>query len=375
MKVAMIGWEYPPSFSGGLGVHCQALVRELTSMAVDIEFYLPTDGKTQFDIPDRMTMHPMVLPNSESSYNARVTWEAVQQFRDWLEAYFTPKGIDIIHAHDWMGIFAAMRISRLHNIPLIWTVHSTEYDRSAGMSLHPGILSIELEALSQANYTIAVSKRTKHTLVKRYQNDSAPIAVIYNGLDAGPFTPMSHRNYLHDEGHILFLGRVTEQKGPGIFLEAARIVLAETDARFVIAGDGELLGILRRRARRWEIDNRVEFTGAVFGAPLYDCYRNAILFVLPAVSEPFGITVLEAMASGIPSIISTTTGAGEIIKHALKVNPNNPQELAQTILVLLKHPRLRQSIGQNSAREARHWTWKRVARETYSLYQQVLIRT
>lgn len=372
MKVAMIGWEYPPSFSGGLGIHCQALVRELTSMAVDIDFYLPADGKTHFDIPNRMAMHSMVLPQSDSSYNARVTWEAVQQFRDWLETAFIPKGIDIIHAHDWMGVYAAMRLSRLHHIPLIWTVHSTEHDRAAGMSPHPGILSIELEALSHVNYTIAVSKRTKQTLVDRYHAESAPIAVIYNGLDAGPFIPMSHRNYLQEDGHILFLGRVTEQKGPGIFLEAARIVLADTDARFVIAGDGELLGVLRRRARRWKIDDRVEFTGGVFGDQLLDSYRKAILFVLPAVSEPFGITVLEAMASGIPTIISTTTGAGEIVKHALKVHPNNPQELAHTILVLLNHPRLRQTIGQHSSREARRWTWKRVARETYSVYRQVL---
>lgn len=372
MKVAMIGWEYPPLFSGGLGIHCQGIVRELTGLGIHIDFYLPADGKTEFDIPERMTLYRVELSHSSSAYNAGVTWEAVQQFRALLEESFTPDGIDIIHAHDWMGVFAATRISRIHNIPLIWTVHSTEYDRAAGMSPHAGILAIEQEAFRNVNHTITVSKRTKQYLVDHYHADPAKITVIYNGLDAAPFEQMSKRDYQQNAGHILFLGRVTEQKGPGNFLEAARMVLAETNARFMIAGDGDLLGILRRRARRWRIDDHIEFTGIVLGDQWLNCYKDAIMFVLPAVSEPFGITVLEAMAAGLPTIISTTTGAGEIVKNTLKVEPNNPKELAQTILVLLNNPQLRRTFGQNGAQEALRWTWKRVALDTHSLYQGIL---
>lgn len=372
MKVAMIGWEYPPLFSGGLGIHCQAIVRELTGLGIQIDFYLPADGKTEFDIPERMMLYRVELPNSSSAYNAGVTWEAVQQFRARLEETFIPHGIDLIHAHDWMGVFAATGISRIHNIPLIWTVHSSEYDRAAGMSPHIGILAIEQEAFRNVNHTITVSKRTKQYLVDHYHADPAKITVIYNGLDAAPFVQMSNRDYQQNAGHILFLGRVTEQKGPGNFLKAARMVLAETDVRFMIAGEGDLLGILRRRARRWRIDDRIEFTGNVLGDQWLNCYKDAIIFVLPAVSEPFGITVLEAMAAGLPTIISTATGAGEIVKNTLKVEPNNPKELAQTILVLLNNYQLRQTIGHNGAQEVLSWTWKRVALDTHSLYQEIL---
>lgn len=371
----MVSWEYPPQFTGGLGVHCQEIVQALTSIGVFIDFYLPAYKTENFKIPERLTMHHVEtkLAKSAYSYHGSEIWEAVKEFKSLLIETFNPKGIDIIHAHDWMGVYAAGPIAQLYNIPLVWTVHSTEYDRAAGMPVHPGILAIEQESIENVDHTITVSKRMKQNLVYHYNADPNKISVIYNGIDTARFDQNRNRDYQSTEGYILFLGRVTGQKGPENFLEAARIVLAERDdVRFKIAGDGDLLYSLRRRVKRWKISNHVEFTGSVFDDQLLDCYKNALLFVLPAVSEPFGITVLEAMASGLPAIISTATGAGEVVNHVKYVEPNQPNELAQAIITLLNNPQLRKTLGEEGAKEVLQLSWQHIADQTRSLYLQLI---
>ncbi|MFK9094777.1 glycosyltransferase family 4 protein [Bacillus salipaludis] len=375
MKAAMVSWEYPPQFSGGLGIHCQEIVQALTSIGVKIDFYLPAFKTENFEVPEGVTMHHVEskLPQSVYSYHGSEIWEAVKEFKTRLEDTFNPKGIDIIHAHDWMGVFAATTIAKHYNIPLVWTVHSTEYDRAAGMPVHPGILAIEQEALENVNHTITVSKRMKQNLVLHYNADPENISVIYNGIDPARFEELRIRDYQSMDGYILFLGRVTGQKGPDDFLEAAKIVLAEQeDVHFKIAGDGDLLNSLRLRAKRWKISNNVEFVGSVFDDKLLDCYKNALIFVLPSISEPFGITVLEAMASGLPAIISTTTGAEEVVFNVIKVEPNQPKELAQAITTLLNNPQLRKNLGEEGAKEVLQLSWKHIADQTRSLYLQLL---
>jgi glycosyltransferase involved in cell wall biosynthesis len=379
MKTAMVSWEYPPQFSGGLGIHCQAITHELTKMGIEIDFYLPVIKKAKFDTPEGMTIHPVHMnqPFSHSSYLGNAIWDSVMQFKKRLEEVFHPEGIDLIHAHDWMGVFAATPIAQKYKIPLIWTVHSTEYDRSAGKSLHPAIFAVEQEALGAVKHTIAVSKRTKQILIDRYHADSDHITAIYNGIDISAYGQMAaNRDYKKTDGYVLFLGRVTGQKAPDVFLEAARLVLAERkNVRFMIAGNGDMLNKLRLLAQRWKIDDCVEFTGSVFGDQLFECYKNALLYVLPARSEPFGITVLEAMAAGIPTIISSTTGAGEIVKNVQVIEPNQPKELADAILALLNDEKRRQTLGQKGAQEARKWSWKRVADQIRSVYLKILNST
>ena len=370
----MVSWEYPPQFSGGLGIHCQEIVKALTSIGVHIDFYLPAFKTENFEIPQKVTMYHVEtkMATSSNSYHGSEIWEAVKEFRTRLEEMFNPKGIDIIHAHDWMGVYAATPIAKRYKIPLVWTVHSTEYDRAAGMPVHPGILAIEQEALENVDHTITVSERMKQNLILLYNADPNKITVIYNGINTARFDEIRRRDYQSTEGYILFLGRITGQKGPEDFLEAARIVLAERDdVRFMIAGDGDLLYSLRRRAKRWKISNFVEFTGSVFDEKLVDCYKNALLFVLPAVSEPFGLTVLEAMASGIPTIISTTTGAGEVVNYVKKVEPKQPNQLAQAIITLLNNPQLRKTLGEEGSKEAHQLSWENIADQTRSLYLQL----
>ena len=371
----MISWEYPPQFSGGLGVHCQAIVRELTSIGVEIELYLPVFKQLEFEALKNLKFHQLSLshPIQGDSYIGSDIWDSVMEFRDRLEEGFQPEGIDILHAHDWMGVFAATGIAKKYKIPLIWTVHSTENDRAAGKPLNPGIFSIEQEAFSNVKHTIAVSQRTKQYLIHSYQADPNCISAIYNGIDVSTFEQLATRDYQNTDGYILFLGRLTGQKAPDVFLQAAKLVLSERDdVRFLIAGDGDLLHKLRLQSRRMKIHNRVEFAGNVLGEKLLECYKNALLFVLPARSEPFGITVLEAMASGIPTIISSTTGAGEIVENVYVVEPNQPKELAMAIIKLLDDPELRKKLGQKGAKEAQACTWKKVAFETQQLYLKLL---
>ncbi|MEH7385237.1 glycosyltransferase family 4 protein [Bacillus sp. JJ1521] len=375
MKIAMISWEYPPQFSGGLGIHCYKIVHALTHIGVKVDFYLPAYNTENFDIPEGMTMHHLQMSDSISTnaYNQGTDLDTIKKFMIQLEENFKPEGIDLIHAHDWMGVFAASRLAERYNIPLIWTIHSTEYDRAAGMPVNPGILTIEQEALKNVKHTITVSNRLKQSLVLDYNADPNKISVIYNGIESKSFQEISKRNYQKTDGYILFLGRVTGQKGPDDFLKAAQILLSERDdIRFMIAGDGDLLKRLKRRAKRWRIYDRIEFTGSVYGDQVLDCYEKAIIFVLPSVSEPFGITVLEAMASGLPTIISTNTGAGEVVKHVIYVEPNQPNELAQAIITLLNNPQLRQTLGEEGAREVSTLTWENIANETRSLYSRLL---
>ncbi|WP_102344934.1 glycosyltransferase family 4 protein [Bacillus sp. Marseille-P3661] len=375
MKVAMISWEYPPQFSGGLGIHCQAIVKELTGIGVDIDFYLPQFLEQKFTIPEKMTLQHVQMKQAFShySYSGNIIWDSVMEFQKQLEETFNPEGIDIIHAHDWMGVYAASGIAQKCNIPLIWTVHSTEFDRAAGKPLNPIIFSIEQEAVRTAQHTIAVSKRTKQILVDNYRANPDQITTIYNGIDVTAFEQMRSRDYQTIDGYVLFLGRLTGQKAPDDFLEAANLVLSERDdIRFMFAGDGDLLNKLRLKARRQKIHDRVEFKGNVTGQDLLECYKNAVIFALPAKSEPFGITVLEAMASGIPTIISTTTGVGEIVKNVLVIEPGKPRELAKAIIKILDNPTLRQTLGQKGAEEAETWSWRKAADETRQLYLELL---
>ncbi|NHN28993.1 glycosyltransferase family 4 protein [Paenibacillus agricola] len=374
MKIAMISWEYPPQFSGGLGIHCQALVQELVKQGVFIDYYLPSSVHTEFDIPDGMVIHRVDIDQPFPAYlpSDNIIWKSVEQFRVGLEKIFRPEGVNLIHAHDWMGVHAAKSINELYHVPLLWTVHSTEYDRAVGLSPHPGIVAIEQDAVQSTTHIITVSARAKATLEANYNANPGAISVIYNGIEMAYFQNSLNRDYNRTDGNVLFLGRVTGQKAPDDFLQAARLVLAERDVRFMITGDGEMLGPLRRRARSWKIDKHVTFTGTLTGEPLLECYRNAQIYVLPSISEPFGITVLEAMASGVPTIITTTTGAGEIVQNVHRVEPRSPGQLAKAILKLLDNPDLRMALALEGVREVRQFSWKAVADQTHQLYSHLV---
>lgn len=376
MKIAMISWEYPPQFSGGLGIHCQALTNELTKSNFTIDFYLPCfrENMGPFNPPQGMTLYPVEteLLHAAYTYSGDDVLAVLPYFQNGLEEIFSPVGIDLIHAHDWMGAYSSINLAKRYKLPLIMTVHSLEQDRTANMPPNKEIQQLEKEAIQNADYIITVSKRSKECIVQQYSINPDKISVIYNGIDPTPFSIQRQKFFNRKDPYILFLGRITAQKGPFDFLKAARIVLGKRNVKFVIAGEGDLKGLLRRQAKLWGIDDKVEFTGKLTGTLLYECYRNALIYVLPSISEPFGITVLEAMAAGVPVITTTVTGAVEILNYVIKVEPSQPELLSKLIIELLDNPKLRQELGEKGRQEIQKWTWHKTASLTSQIYQSVL---
>lgn len=376
MKIAMISWEFPPQFSGGLGIHCQALANELTNANLFLDFYMPYFGerKEAFSPPRGMNLYHVdtELLHTAYTYSGDDVLTALPYFQRGLEEMFSPEGIDLIHAHDWMGAYSSIKIAKRYKIPLIMSVHSLEQDRAAYMPPHTEIKQIEKEALHAADYIITVSERSKISIIEQYSIPPEKISVVYNGIEPALFSIGNNPLNKSKEPYILFLGRVTAQKGPHDFLKAARIVLEHRDAKFVIAGEGDLKGLLRRQAKLWGIDDKVEFTGKLTGTALYECYQNALVYVLPSIAEPFGITVLEAMSAGIPVITTTVTGAAEILNQVIKVEPNQPELIAKHIIKLLDNPIMRQNKGNDGRQEVLHWTWEKTASQTSQVYQTVL---
>jgi len=376
----MVAWEYPPLFVGGLGVHCKALTESLQRLGIEVRFYLPI-SKSDYD---RITFPPHVYPvligstDLPQAYSIQNTfsWETIEAFTDGLTRVLDPTGVDLIHVHDWMAAPAGLAAAAAFRLPLVATLHSTEYDRSGGGPMHPVIVDIKREVAGRADRLIVVSNYTRDVLKERLSVHRSEISVIHNGLDWESFQTLRRRDY-SGGGDVLFLGRVTAQKGPGTFLESARVLIRERGFphTFTLAGEGDQLATLKRRAQHFGIADRVRFPGRVDGDRLLECYEKAALFVLPAVSEPFGITVLEAMAAGLPVIISHTTGVGEVVRNVVRVEANDPAQLADATERLMNDARLRATLGRAAAGEVQEFTWERVARCTVDVYRSCVDRS
>lgn len=386
MRIAMLGWEFPPMISGGLGVHCYELSKRLGQSGISIDFYLP---KRSSNVP-----HPKlenvrmveVAATSLSPYqghsSSASTMGDENYGRDFMRevslynaecaALLARSGrYDLVHFHDWMTVRAGISIKSGHGVPLVFTVHSTEYDRAPFPWSE--IANMELEGTRSADRVIAVSGKTRERLVAM----GAPlekIRVVYNGVDFGNF---EHHSQGEDgqkrEKVVLLLGRLSEQKGVSQFLRAARRVLDETDeVRFVIAGTGPLLPQLINLAIELGIIGKVSFVGHISEPEKKSAYAASDVFVMPSVSEPFGITALEAMASGTPCIISKTSGVSEIANNCLKVDFWDVDGMAEKIIACLKYGPLARMLSEKGMDEARLFGWDRTASETLKVYGEVM---
>lgn len=386
MKIAMIGWEFPPFMAGGLGIHCLELTTELAKMGVEIDFYMP--HMSSIEGPLRVSDHhrhvniieveadPELSPYSESgrrprydeSFNTAV-WEYNQRLRE----AFDPTGVDLVHAHDWITADAAVHVGHHHGLPLVWTCHSLEFDRSAGFFPQRWIQDVERMIASRADATIAVSGYTKQLLVEHYGADASRVFPVHNGVDFSKFANHLSRDYSRDTKNVLFLSRLSRQKGPMYFMQAARRVIEQDrSVRFIVAGKGEMLPEMVEYAVRAGIIDRVTFTGFVPDKDILTLYEKSDVYVLPSVSEPFGISIIEAMTSGLPTIISKTTGVGEALTHALKAHYWDADEMADMILRVIRSKPLRETLGRNGALESRRFTWSNCSRRTLDVYNGVL---
>lgn len=397
----MLGWEFPPYFAGGVGVVCEALTRSLVGRGHQITYLMPwtppTSGSGQLEligpgsaaagmdvvgIPARLHSYasdarPAIRlpgeippPASQPLYGPDLLGE-VERFAERALAVAKARSgaPDVIHAHDWTTFPAGAALRRALGRPLVAHVHITEFDKSGGRHADPRIFEIERSGMQAADRVVAVSQRVARMCAERYGVDSGRIRVVYNGVDPDtrPAPPQ------HVPGPVvLFLGRVTLQKGPDWFVEAARRVAdVEPNARFILAGTGDMLPRVIERAAELGLADRFLFPGFVDRERASQLFSLADVFVMPSVSEPFGIVPLEAMDRGVPVIVSRQSGSSELLRNALKVDFWDVDDLANKIVSVLRYRGLSAELEEAGRDEARQLDWDWVAERTEAVYREV----
>ncbi|MCA8945480.1 MAG: glycosyltransferase family 4 protein [Planctomycetes bacterium] len=449
MRVLMLGWEYPPHISGGLGTACEGLTRALSQEGVDVTFIVPrafgdedaghmnlVSPQNAREVVSRTVTRKRKGPDSHRDVESIDTLEMIE-VDSILRPYQTPESyetrhtefrtrrrreivpgettiehedvefvledsgsgqhygddlyaevrryadltgqlaeridFDLIHAHDWMTYPAGLEARRRTGKPLVVHVHSLEFDRS-GEHVNEGIHRIEGAGINGADRVIAVSHYTKAVAVKQHGVDPSMINVVHNGVTRAEGLQRYHLEPAPDAPPmVLFLGRVTYQKGPEFFVRAAQKVLTRAPrTRFVMAGSGDMLESMKKLARQLGIFDSFEFPGFVRGAELERIFTMADVYVMPSRSEPFGISPLEAMAYDTPVIVSRQSGVSEVLRHALKVDYWDVDRMAQLILAVVRHQSLSNEMLEMGTREVLQLHWKAAAQKVVHVYHEVL---
>ena len=276
---------------------------------------------------------------------------------------------DVIHVHDWMTYPAGMVAKQATGKPLIAHIHALECDRS-GVNINTEVAAIEKAGLEAADVVVAVSHYTKSRVASLYGIDPGKIEVVHNAVTRSESRRAFAASVPHgDEKRVLFMGRVTYQKGPEYFVEAARLVLrCLPNTRFIMAGSGDMLSRMIYRVAQLRLGNRFHFTGFLKGEDVDRIYAMSDLYVMPSVSEPFGIAPLEAMAYDVPVIISRQSGVSEVVKHALKVNFWDTRDLADKICAVLSYPCLAEELVRNCREELKTIRWENAADRLNAIY-------
>ncbi len=438
MRVFMLGWEFPPFISGGLGTACYGLTKAMSALGTDVMFVLPRPVSTPFSTHVRLVSpqrgSALASPDTEMrldefervtfrTVNADITdpyqsaasraqqrsrtsnfgatnpaeagagksgflgpnkpagyagdlFAEVQRYATLAAEIARQESFDVIHAHDWMTFPAGLAVSGIKGVPLVVHVHSTEFDRS-GAHVDQRIYDIERRGMHGAIKVIAVSYLTKNQITHQFGIDPGKVEVVYNAIEAnGEGFDQEKFSITKDEKIVLFLGRITMQKGPEYFLAAAKKVLEVMDnVKFVMAGSGDMIRRTIEMAAELGIGHKVLFTGFLRGGDVEKVFRMADLYVMPSVSEPFGIAPLEAMSHDVPVIISKQSGVSEVLTHALKVDFWDVTEMANKIIAVLKHPPLAATLRQHGSFEVRRLSWNDAARACVQVYEQALTLT
>ncbi|MBF0206090.1 MAG: glycosyltransferase family 4 protein [Oligoflexia bacterium] len=436
MKVLMFGWEFPPYISGGLGTACYGLSKQLAKKNVGITFVLPRikgesqlqaahdiriiDGhnylceeieefrkKTSFfekEISVNSPLRPYISYETYKEYLEKVkkfekdsVLKMVHSYHgnfsidfsgDYGEDLLSEVGrfamigrylsqkedFDVIHAHDWMTFLAGVEAKNQSKKPLIVHVHATEIDR-CGEHGNQEIFNLEKYGMEKADKIIAVSNRTKDIIVQHYRINPNKVYVVHNGVDMED-TCYYDRNTrpFKDDKIVLYLGRITMQKGPDYFLEAANLVLQRIqNVRFVMAGSGDMTRKLIERMATLRIADRFHFTGFLGKSDREKLFAMSDLYIMPSVSEPFGITPLEAMRYNIPVIISKQSGVAELLTNVLKVDFWDVHRLASTIINILEKPQLKNSLTENNWEILKKMDWGIAAQKVLQIYQECVL--
>jgi glycogen(starch) synthase len=402
--VLMFGWEFPPHNSGGLGTACLGLTRALTKQDVDVTFVLPKrvdlkDDHTRFVFADNgkrkvniryrkidSLIQPYITSDgyikeldqvTEKTIYGKRLIDEVRRYALEARAIAEEEDFDVIHAHDWLSFLAGVEAKKVSGKPLILHFHATEYDRSGGQGANPEVFDLEVQAVQHADQVVAVSGLTKNILVEKYGVRPDNIEVIHNGIEA----PQQHSvpetlQNLKSQGVkiVLYLGRITIQKGPDYFIKAAKRVLELYDGKvmFVVAGSGDMHKQMVDQAAALGIGDKVLFTGFLRGDDTTAMFKAADLFVMPSVSEPFGLVPLEAALQETPAIISKQSGISEVMADALKADFWDVDEMTDQIISVLKYGSLKNTLAKNALSEAKRLTWDTPAQKCVNLYNKLI---
>ncbi len=396
MKVLMLGWELPPHNSGGLGIACYQLCKTLSRRDIDIEFIVPYSADHGIDF---MTVSAATPQGVKSISQSGFTYDSFKYTLEdgselWLSMHdqqaryeqavaelAATREFDIIHAHDWLTFRAALRVKQQKNCPLIAHVHSVESDRAGSKHGNPLVQEIEALGLTMADRIIAVSQHTKRAIMDDYDIPGDKIDVVYNSIDPKDMEPLDSQNVyrylslMKSLGYrvVVNVGRLTIQKGLPNLLQAAQLVLQKAPKTlFLIVGSGEQYYELIRQAAALGIGEYVLFTDFQRGKNWRDAFAIGDLFVLPSVSEPFGLTPLEAIGYGTPALISRQSGVSEVLRNCLRVDFWDVQEMANQIASVMQSDELRDELWSNAYKEYVQLTWERAADKMKTVYERHL---
>ncbi len=427
MKVLMFGWEFPPHISGGLGTASFGLTKALLKTGIDIIFVIPkaygdenpgkvrllnasdvavsiTDEifKSHWDQISYLEVDSTLLPYStEDEYftilekieagtsSEKITLDAqkytfsggygknlMEEVRRYAlvgAAIARDHEFDLIHAHDWLTYMAGVEAKKVSGKPLVVHMHATEFDRS-GENINQSVFDIERSGMMAADRVVAVSNMTRSIVINRHGIDESKVITVHNGVEPPSTTSQVENKKFVKEKIVTFLGRITYQKGPEYFVEAAyKVLQRDPNVRFVMAGSGDLLTKMIKRVAELGISTRFHFTGFLKGDDVDKMFGMSDVYVMPSVSEPFGISPLEAMRSNVPVIISKQSGVAEILKHAIKVDFWDIDAMADAIYGLINYPSLPQMFKSYGKEEVDNIKWDQAGVKVKEIYDQVLV--
>ena len=427
MKVLMFGWEFPPHITGGLGTACFGMTKGLMKNNVEVIFVVPkaygdesqeavrlvNASDVSIDIRKaeelefwknitylevNSSLVPYVGPeafdnliqssekstiHTESSiFNERYSFsgkygdnllEEVARYALVGAQIARESEFDVIHAHDWLTYAAGIAAKQASGKPLVVHMHATEFDRT-GENVNQRVYDIERQGMLAADRVITVSNLTRNIVIEKYGIDANKVFTVYNAvepIDQLPGTVLKVEKHV-PEKIVTFLGRVTFQKGPEYFIEAAyKVLQRDPNVRFVMAGSGDLLEKMIRRVAQLRISTRFHFTGFLRGENVDRMFLMSDVYVMPSVSEPFGISPLEAMRSNVPVVISKQSGVAEILQHALKVDFWDIDAMADAIYGLLQYKSLPEMFSKHGAIEVENLKWENASKHVKKIYEQV----
>lgn len=428
MRVLMFGWEFPPHIAGGLGTACYGIVKGLAYNGVQTLFVMPSASGDEdqsaakiinaSDVPvesfdstvdeflDKVkfvrigsNMIPYVDPEefhemveSERRLQSENLTKCIgTKFRfsgrygsNLMEevAHYAMVGgtiamehkdeFDIIHAHDWLTYLAGIAAKELTGKPLVVHVHATSFDRGTEDQIDSRVYDIEKRGMMAADKVIAVSDLTRNIVINKYGIDPEKVVTVHNAVDFSGRENVKVERGVRDKV-VTFLGRITFQKGPEYFIEAAAKVLKRTKGvRFVMAGSGDMMNRCIRHVAKLGISDRFHFTGFLRGAEVQKMFAMSDVYIMPSVSEPFGISPLEAMCSNVPAIISNQSGAAEVLKYAFKVDFWDVDAMADDIYALLKYPALADFAAREGYDEVNRLKWNIATAKLKNIYESVV---